>query len=115
MLAVLGLLSVVYVVLLFPLYRLASYSVRPVLLDLFERYYVPLGPRAVPCLPGLVLALLSAMEDVGSEFFHRAVGLLDALAECTPTAARPDPAPRQQAQAGLQRCVGYERAPPTAV
>ena len=35
---------------IFPLFRHASYSVRPVLLDLFERYYVPLGPRVVPCL-----------------------------------------------------------------
>ena len=57
------------------------------LLDLFERYYVPLGARAVPCLPGLVLALLSAMEDAGSEFYHRAVKLLDALAACTPIEA----------------------------
>ena len=72
---------------IFPLYRHASYSVRPVLLDLFERYYVPLGARAVPCLPGLVLALLSAMEDVGSDFYHRAVKLLDALAARTPTDA----------------------------
>ena len=62
---------------IFPLYRHASYSVRPVLLDLFERHYVPLGPKAVPCLPGLVLALLSAMEDVASDLFHRAVRLID--------------------------------------
>ena len=68
---------------IFPLYRHASYSVRPVLLDLFERHYVPLGPKAVPCLPGLVLALLSAMEDVASDLFHRAVRLIDALAERT--------------------------------
>ena len=72
---------------IFPLYRHASYSVRPVLLDLFERYYVPLGPRAVPCLPGLVLALLSAMEDVGSEFYHRAVKLLDSLYNSMPSDA----------------------------
>ena len=52
---------------IFPLYRHASYQVKPVLLDLFERHYAPLGPRLVPCLPGLVLALLSAMEDIGSE------------------------------------------------
>ena len=72
---------------IFPLYRHASYQVKPKLLDLFERYYVPLGVRVVPCLPGLVLSLLSAMEDVGSEFYHRAVKLLDALTECTPIEA----------------------------
>ena len=41
-------------------------QVKPALLELFERYYVPLGHRAIPCLPGLVLALLTAMEDVVS-------------------------------------------------
>ena len=55
---------------IFPLYRHASYQVKPVLLDLFERHYVPLGYRAVPCLPGLTQALFLAMEDVGSEL-HR--------------------------------------------
>ena len=39
---------------IFPLYRYAAFQVKPVLLDLFERHYVPLGPRIVPCLPGLV-------------------------------------------------------------
>ena len=62
-------------------------QVKPKLLDLFERYYVPLGPRVVPCLPGLVLALLSAMEDVGSEYNRRAVKMLDALTQSTPTHA----------------------------
>lgn len=74
---------------IFPLYRHASYSVRPVLLDLFERHYVPLGSRAVPCLPGLVLALLSAMEDVGSEFYHRAVGSRDAQTQTQLSSADP--------------------------
>ena len=69
---------------IFPLYRHASYQVKPKLLDLFERYYVPLGAFVVPCLPGLVLSLLSAMEDLGSEFYHRAVKLLDMLTESTP-------------------------------
>ena len=46
---------------------------KPVLLELFERHFVPLGTRVVPCLPGLVIALLSAMEDAGSDFHSRAV------------------------------------------
>ena len=72
---------------IFPLYRHASYQVKSKLLDLFQRYYVPLGPRVVPCLPGLVLSLLSAMDDVGSEYYQRAIHLLDALTYCTPTHA----------------------------
>ena len=56
---------------------------KPALLELFERYYVPLGPRVVPCLPGLVLALLTAMEDPGSDLYRRALRLLDQLALAT--------------------------------
>ena len=69
---------------IFDLYRHASYQVKPVLLDLFERHFVTLGQRVVPCLPGLVPSLLAAMEDVGSEFYHRAIKLLDELAADTP-------------------------------
>ena len=68
---------------IFPLYRHASYQVKPALLELFERYYLPLGPLAVPCLPGLVLALLTAMEDLGTDFYRRALRLLDQLALTT--------------------------------
>lgn len=50
-----------------PLHLPFPRQVKPVLLDLFERHFVTLGAAVVPCLPGLVLALLTAMEDVGSE------------------------------------------------
>ena len=36
---------------IFPLYRYAAFQVKPVLLDLFERHYVPLGPRVVQNSP----------------------------------------------------------------
>ena len=66
---------------IFPLYRYAAFQVKPVLLDLFERHYVPLGPRVVPCLPGLVPALLLAMDDVGADrLSQRALSLHDARA-----------------------------------
>lgn len=58
-------------------------QVKPALLELFERYYIPLGLQAVPCLPGLVLALLTAMEDLGSDVYRRALKLLDKLAAST--------------------------------
>ena len=64
---------------IFALYRHASFQVKSKLLDLFERYFVPLGVRVVPCLPGLVLSLLAAMEDVGSEYYRRAIRMLDVL------------------------------------
>ena len=72
---------------IFTLYRHASYQVKPVLLDLFERHFVTLGAGVVPCLPGLVLALLTAMEDVGSEYHARAVRQLDQLARDAPIGA----------------------------
>ena len=71
--------------------RRAARQVKPVLLDLFERYYVPLGARTIPCLPGLVQALLAAMEDAGSEFYHRAFGLLDKVCRPSPSTHRSSP------------------------
>ena len=55
---------------LFPLLGNASMSVRPVLLEVYEKYYLPLAHELLPCLHGLVLGLLPAIED-GSEHNER--------------------------------------------
>lgn len=58
-------------------------SVRPSLLDIYERHYLPLGEELLPALHGLVLGLLPGLEDesehteryytcaAGSEICHR--------------------------------------------
>ena len=48
---------------LFPLLSYASMSVRPHLLDIYEKYFLPLGDGLVPTLHGFVLGLLPGLED----------------------------------------------------
>ena len=51
-------------------------SVRPSLLDIYERYYLAVGRGLVPCLPGMVLGLLPGLEDE-SEHTERFVSYVD--------------------------------------
>ena len=57
---------------LFPLLAAAAISVKPVLLDLYEEFYIPLGPHLIPGLPGFLIAVLPGIEE-GSEFNERQV------------------------------------------
>jgi Dopey, N-terminal len=65
---------------LFPLLPHAAISVRPALLSLYETHFVPLGPRLLPALPGLLCGLLPALEE-GSDHFARTSGLLDLVCD----------------------------------
>jgi hypothetical protein len=56
---------------LFPLLQSASMSVKPLLLNLYEKYYLALGPRLRPASKGLLLALLPGLEEEGNEYFDR--------------------------------------------
>lgn len=55
---------------LFPLLEYGSMTVRPVLLDLYEQYYIPLGLALLPGLSGVLAALLPGLEE-GSEYSDR--------------------------------------------
>ena len=55
---------------LFPLLGQAAMSVKPVLLGMYENYYIPLGKAMLPGLTGLVLGLLPGIEE-GSEYTDR--------------------------------------------
>lgn len=48
---------------LFPLLSYASMSVRARLLEIYEKYFLPLGSDLAPALHGFVLALLPGLED----------------------------------------------------
>ncbi|RKO87523.1 Dopey, N-terminal-domain-containing protein, partial [Blyttiomyces helicus] len=65
---------------LFPFLQNAAMSVKPGVLQLYERFYIPLGLRLKPSLKGLILALLPSLEEEGNEFFDRVLGALDQLA-----------------------------------
>ncbi|KAF9430127.1 hypothetical protein BGZ94_008233 [Podila epigama] len=64
---------------LFPFLQHASLSVKPQLLDIYEKYYLPLKDRLKPCLKSFMIGLLPGLDEEGSEFFDRVLGILDNL------------------------------------
>lgn len=67
---------------LFPLLSYASTRVRPVLIELLERFYLPLGKELIPCLGGLLMALLPGLEEQG-ELYARVLKLMNRVRDCT--------------------------------
>ncbi|WFD35659.1 hypothetical protein MCUN1_002517 [Malassezia cuniculi] len=62
---------------LLPFFAHAATSVRPSLLALYDRFYVPLSVDLRPLTRALLLALLPGLEEENGEFFDRVVRLLD--------------------------------------
>ncbi|XP_045708401.1 protein dopey-2 isoform X1 [Phyllostomus hastatus] len=60
---------------LFPLLAHAAMSVRPVLLGLYEKYFLPLQKLLLPSLQAFLLGLLPGLEE-GSEIYDRTDALL---------------------------------------
>ncbi|XP_012971665.1 protein dopey-2 isoform X3 [Mesocricetus auratus] len=60
---------------LFPLLAYAAMSVRPVLLGLYERYFLPLQKLLLPSLQAFLVGLLPGLEE-GSEIYDRTDALL---------------------------------------
>ncbi|XP_075856441.1 protein DOP1B [Microcebus murinus] len=60
---------------LFPLLAHAAMSVRPVLLSLYEKYFLPLQKLLLPSLQAFVVGLLPGLEQ-GSEIYDRTDALL---------------------------------------
>ncbi len=52
---------------------------KPVLLTLYETYFLPLGEALNPILTGFLIGLFSAVEE-GAEYYNRLINLLDNLA-----------------------------------
>ena len=63
---------------LFPLLANAALSVKPVLLSIYETYFLPLKQALRPCLTGLIIGLLPGLEE-GSDFYARSFNLLKSL------------------------------------
>ena len=57
---------------LFPLLGNAAMSVKPVLLNLYEEHYLPLGEHLKPALTGLLQGILPGLEE-GSDYYDRFV------------------------------------------
>lgn len=65
---------------LLPFFPHAATSVRPLVLDIYERFYLPLYTDLRPMTRALLLSLLPGVEEESSEFFDRVITLLDRLA-----------------------------------
>ncbi|KAI8640170.1 Dopey, N-terminal-domain-containing protein [Parasitella parasitica] len=66
---------------LFPFVQYAATHVKPQLLNLFERYYIPLKGKLRPAMRGFIIALLPALEEEGSEYFDKVVLLIESVSE----------------------------------
>lgn len=64
---------------LFPLLSNASMSVKPVLLGLYETFYLPLGKTLKPGLQGFLTGVLPGLEE-GSDYHDRTNALLEKVA-----------------------------------
>ncbi|PWN52444.1 hypothetical protein IE53DRAFT_367211 [Violaceomyces palustris] len=60
-----------------PFFQFASTSVKPTLLTIFEKHYLPLHEDLRPVMKALLLALLPGLEEETGEFFDRVLTLLD--------------------------------------
>ncbi|OCF39597.1 hypothetical protein I317_06612 [Kwoniella heveanensis CBS 569] len=66
---------------LFPFFQYAATSVRPHLINIYQTYYLPLGPDLRPATKALVLALLPGMEEETGDFFDQILSLLDRVSD----------------------------------
>ncbi|KAJ3138752.1 hypothetical protein HK100_012424 [Physocladia obscura] len=70
---------------LFPFFQNAAMSVKPVILQIYDRHYLNLGVKLKPSLKGLILALLPGLEEEGNEFFDPVLRMLDKICETVGT------------------------------
>ncbi|KAJ1644296.1 hypothetical protein LPJ64_004018 [Coemansia asiatica] len=64
---------------LFPFMRNASLKSKPQLLDIFEEFFIPLGPSLRPCMKSFAAGLLPGLEEGSVDLFNRVMQLLDKL------------------------------------
>ena len=62
---------------LFPFFQYASSQIKPKILALIQKYYLPLGPHLIPCLSGLVVAILPGLEENNEELQKNVMNTLD--------------------------------------
>ncbi|KAI5481667.1 cellular morphogenesis-related protein [Pseudohyphozyma bogoriensis] len=62
---------------LFPFFQYAATSVKPIVLGIYERFYLPLQESLRPATKAFILALLPGVEEETGEFFEKVAALLD--------------------------------------
>ncbi|KAK1927398.1 Dopey, N-terminal-domain-containing protein [Papiliotrema laurentii] len=66
---------------IFPFFQFAATSVRPILLNIYEQYYLPLADDLRPVTKAMILALLPGMEEETGDFFDKVLSLLSRVAD----------------------------------
>ncbi|GEM07562.1 cellular morphogenesis-related protein [Rhodotorula toruloides] len=64
---------------LFPFFQYAATSVKPIVLSIYERFYLPLAESLRPATKAFILALLPGLEEEAGEWFEKVAALLDRL------------------------------------
>ncbi|KAK0550035.1 hypothetical protein OC845_002839 [Tilletia horrida] len=64
---------------LLPFFEYASTTVRPGLLTLFEKHFLPLKEDLRPITRAFILALLPGLEEETNEFFDKVLSILDSV------------------------------------
>ncbi|KAG9033005.1 hypothetical protein FRB95_000667 [Tulasnella sp. JGI-2019a] len=64
---------------LFPFFAYSATSVRPILLNIYDTYYLPLQASLRPVMKAFILALLPGLEEENGEFFEKVLSILDRL------------------------------------
>ena len=64
---------------LLPFFQFASMTVKPIVLNIIELHYLPLGQDLRPIAKPMQLALLPGLEEETSEHFERVLRLLDKI------------------------------------
>ncbi|BGP31712.1 hypothetical protein JCM10296v2_003486 [Rhodotorula toruloides] len=64
---------------LFPFFQYAATSVKPIVLSIYERFYLPLSESLRPATKAFILALLPGLEEETGEWFEKVAALLDRL------------------------------------
>jgi hypothetical protein len=56
---------------LFPFFQFAATSVRPLLINIYETYYLPLREDLRPATKAITIALLPGLEEETGDFFDK--------------------------------------------
>lgn len=67
---------------LFPFFQYAATSVRPIVLGIYSKFYIPLQDALRPATKAMILALLPGLEEETGEFFEKVLSKALRFGQC---------------------------------
>ena len=58
-----------------------EFQVKPLILELYQKYYYPLKKQLIPCIPGLVVSILPGLDEQNEELQKKVFASLDQACE----------------------------------